>query len=379
MKIALALLLAALACPVAADVIRVGPHQPIQRISDAARRAKDGDVVEVEAGDYRADVAVWPQKRLTLRGVGGRPRLIAAGANAEGKGIWVIRGGDVRVENFAFVGARVPGHNGAGIRIESGTLTVRGCLFSDNEIGILTSNDGRLSLIVEDSEFGPNGNGTTTNHNLYAGRIGSLKVTGSYFHHAKVGHLLKTRAADNFIAYNRLTDEDGGEASYELEFPVGGIAVVLGNIIEQSSGSQNARIISYGAEGYSLPSNQLFLVNNTIVDDKSLFGQALFVKEGGDVKVVAANNLLLGSGLALPDGSVDLSNHEIKASDLADPAKYDYRLVRHSAFNGQAVNPGQFAGMSLRPSAQYQHPAHFEGISAALALQPGALQRLAPR
>lgn len=375
----LALLCLGLAGPASADVIQVGPQRPVQRISEAAKLAHDGDVVEVDAGDYPADVAVWTQKRLTLRGIGGRPRLIAARASAEGKGIWVIRGGEIWVENFAFVGARVADQNGAGIRFESGQLTVRGCLFRDNEMGILTGNDRHLSLVVEDSEFGPNGNGVSINHNLYAGRIGSLKVTGSYFHHGKVGHLLKTRAEENFIAYNRLTDEAGGEASYELEFPVGGVAVVLGNIIEQSLASQNPKIIAYGAEGYGLTNNRLFLVNNTIVNDKPLFGQALFVKAGGEVKVVAANNLLLGGfGLALPTGSVDLSNHVIDKSDLANPSAYDYRLVRHSAVNGKAVALGEFDGLSLRPSAQYQHPAQFEAIDAALTLQPGALQTLAP-
>ena len=54
------------------------------------------------------------------------------------------------------------------------------------------------------------------------GPFAVLKVTGSYFHHAKSGHLLKSRAAKNLIFYNRLTDEIGGTASYELEFPNGG-------------------------------------------------------------------------------------------------------------------------------------------------------------
>lgn len=375
--LALAWLLA-VACPAAADTIRVGPQRSIHHISDAARLAKDGDVVEVDAGDYRADVAVWPQRRLTLRGVGGRPRLVAAGASAEGKAIWVIRGEETLVENFAFVGARVVGRNGAGIRFESGKLTVRNCVFSDNEMGILTGNDSHLALIVTDSEFGPNGNGMSIGHNLYAGRIGSLIVTGSYFHHAKIGHLLKTRAAYSLVAYSRLTDEVGGEASYELEFPVGGIAVVVGNIIEQSSTSQNSKIISYGAEGYTLPSNRLFLINNTIVDDKPLLGEPLFVKGGDDVKVMAVNNLLLGgAGFSLPADSASAANHVVDKSDLANPANYDYRLVRHSAFVGQAVAPGQFGGMSLRPSMQYQHPAHSQKTGA-LALQPGALQTLAP-
>src|SRR6185295_15404743 len=56
--------------------IHVGPTREIRRIGEAARAARDGDVIEVDAGDYIADVAVWPQKRITIRGTAGRPRLI---------------------------------------------------------------------------------------------------------------------------------------------------------------------------------------------------------------------------------------------------------------------------------------------------------------
>lgn len=372
-------LLAALACPAQAATLKVGPHQPIRHISEAAKLAKDGDVVEVEAGDYRADVAVWRQRRLILRGVGGRPRLFAAGANAEGKGIWVIRGGQVEVENFTFIGARVADRNGAGIRFESGKLAVRRCEFIDNQMGILTNNEGDAELSIEDSEFGPNGDGEAINHNLYVGRIAKLEVRGSYFHHAKVGHLLKSRAAYSVIAYNRLTDEEGGQASYELEFPVGGAALVLGNLIEQSATTQNPKIIAYGAEGYRLPGrNYLFLVNNTIIDKRPWSGQTLFVGEGGGARVTVVNNLLAGAqGFVLPEGAVAASNHQAAQDELADPARYDYRLSSRSALLGQAVWPGEFEGVSLAPVAQYRHPMQTQPIPPG-PLQPGAMQTVAP-
>jgi hypothetical protein len=213
--------------------IHVGPTREIRRIGEAARMARDGDVIEVDAGDYIADVAVWPQKRITIRGAAGRPRLIAAGAAAEEKAIWVIRGEQVVVENFEFTGAKVPDRNGAGIRHETGTLMIKRCLFSGNENGILVSNNDTAALEIEDSEFADNGAGDGLSHNLYVGKIASFSVKGSYFHRARVGHLLKTRARENLIAYNRLTDEYDGRASYELEFPDGGVAIVIGNLIQQ--------------------------------------------------------------------------------------------------------------------------------------------------
>src|SRR5690606_39210976 len=79
-------------------ILRVGPSGPLRTIAEAARLARDGDTVEVQAGEYRGDVAVWTQKHLTIRSVGGRAVLIADGRSAEGKGIWVVRGADVTVE-----------------------------------------------------------------------------------------------------------------------------------------------------------------------------------------------------------------------------------------------------------------------------------------
>src|SRR5574337_556937 len=71
-----------------AATLHVGPGG-LATIAEAARLARDGDVVEIAAGTYRRDVAVWLQRRLTLRGVGGQPELVADGEDAEGKAIWL--------------------------------------------------------------------------------------------------------------------------------------------------------------------------------------------------------------------------------------------------------------------------------------------------
>jgi hypothetical protein len=170
-------------------VIQVGRDHAIKRIADAARRARSGDMIEVEAGVYAGDVASWRQNNLTIRAVGGRARLIQTGGSAEGKAIWVIKGDNVLVENFEFAGARAPGRNGAGIRHEGGRLTVRNCLFEGNEMGLLTWNDERATLIVENSEFRNNAvaadyhRGDPIGHQIYVGTIGMFKMTDSYIHH----------------------------------------------------------------------------------------------------------------------------------------------------------------------------------------------------
>ncbi len=197
--------------PVHARIIRVDRYGEVQKISDAARVAKDGDIVEIASGEWRGDAAVWGQKNLTIRGVGERPVLIADGKSAEGKAIWVIRDGDFVVENVEFRGARVPDANGAGIRFEAGKLKVVGCVFRDNEMGLLTANNSAARLIVENSEFAEAAKlETSLSHLLYVGRIESLHVTGSRFHKGYRGHLIKSRARSSDIRYSLILDGPTG-------------------------------------------------------------------------------------------------------------------------------------------------------------------------
>ncbi len=367
-------------------LLRVGPGQALRTVAAAAAQARDGDTIEIEAGDYAADVAVWTRDRLTVRGVGGRVRLLAAGASAEDKAIWVVRGGAMTVENIAFSGARVSGRNGAGIRFEKGRLTVRNCLFEDNENGILTSNDPDAELEIEGSEFGHNGAGDGQSHNLYVGNIRRLKVSGSYFHHARVGHLLKSRAAESFVEYNRLTDEPGGRASYELEFPGGGVAYVIGNLIEQGAQTENPYMISFGSEGYRWPRNELYLSGNTLVDERPQGGYFLRVQPGAG-RVRAVNNLLLGrsaleaatEGAAAGTGEY-AGNVKVDAGAFAQLASQDYRLRKRFVDTrpfGQLAVPGAANGVELAPRREYIHPRQTRVLAGA-AVVPGALQGLAP-
>jgi len=398
-------------------IIRVGPSRAIRTISEAARQAKNGDIVEIDAGDYVADVAAWPQDNLTIRAFNGRARLLANGAIAEGKGIWVMRGGKITVEGIDFVGARAPQKNGAGIRFEKGHLVVRNCTFTDNENGILTAG-GSASLEVRDSEFDNNGTVDGFGHSIYAGKIDRLTVSGTYIHREVGGHLLKSRAAENHILANRLTDEIGGRASYELEFPNGGLNYVIGNIIEQNPASENPAIVAVGMEGYQWPRNELYLINNTIANDRSEGGNFLNIKNGIQ-RVKAVNNLLVGPGAAitgttgelidrvLPDADAvknSVRTLAVRANNMrrgvegAPPAteagefannlqvdwdqfmlasRYDYRLRSDSALIGNVVAAGSANGVNLTQRLQYLHPSQARPLREEPKM-PGALQSAAP-
>ena len=107
----------------------VGPGEMVSTVTEAARLARDGDVIEIRSGNYRGQTAIWTQNNLLIRGTGKRPVMIADGQSAEDKATWVVRGGNVRIENIEFRGARASDGNGAGIRFERGRLTVHAVSF----------------------------------------------------------------------------------------------------------------------------------------------------------------------------------------------------------------------------------------------------------
>jgi hypothetical protein len=358
----------------ATQLIQVGPQRAVKTIAAAAALATDGATVEVDAGRYVGDVAVWNQSRLRLRAVGGRVLLAAAGQAAERKAIWVIRGDDVRVEGFDFADARVPDRNGAGIRFERGSLRVTDCSFIGNEMGLLTSNDPEAVLDVEDSEFAHNQRPDGHNHGLYAGTIKRLTVTGSYFHDGFRGHLLKSRAAYNRIAYNRLDDGPDGRASYELEFPNGGTAYVVGNIIAQSAGTENAQIVSFGAEGFRRPANALYLVHNTLIDGLPLGGVYLRVWPG-PTEVHAIDNLVVGRGRWEAGAGADLRNNlAAERSDFDPAAPGAWRLKRTAPAWGRASALPAGNGEPLMPAREFAAPHRSIALDAPVR-QPGAAQQ----
>ncbi|HSE92305.1 MAG TPA: right-handed parallel beta-helix repeat-containing protein, partial [Methylomirabilota bacterium] len=256
----------------AGRVLRVGPGRELARPSHAAALARAGDTVEIDAELYEGDVVTWRADHLTLRGVGGRARLRAAGQAAEAKAIWVIRGRNTVVEDVEFSGARVPDRNGAGIRQEGADLTIRRCLFHDNENGVLLGGGPDSETVIEESEFAANGAGDGRSHNIYIVAVRRFVLRGSDVHHARTGHNVKSRARENVIVGNRIVDEATGTSSYAIDLPNGGVAYIIGNVLQKGPRAEHRRMIAYGAEGIRHAVNELYLVNNTLVNDRGFGG-----------------------------------------------------------------------------------------------------------
>jgi hypothetical protein len=328
---------------------RVGPGRALASPSAAAAVARDGDTVLIDAGTYAGDVATWTQDDLTLRGVGGRARLVADGANAQGKAIWVLAGDHTTVDRIEFSGATVPDGNGAGIRQEGTGLTVTRCWFHDNENGILTGADPASDIVVRSSRFFRNGAGDGYTHNLYVGAVRSLTVAGSYLWGADTGHELKSRAARNTIVGNRISDADA-TASYSVDLPNGGLSLIAGNVVIQGPRSENSTLVSYGAEGLTNSSRTLWVVNNTFVNRRTS-GTFVAVADGGRAHL--RNNLLVGPGdLTDLAGVAAERNVRVGPGGFVAPGADDFRLRATSP----AIDAGIRVPQRWRARWEYAHP-----------------------
>ena len=297
-------------------MLTVGPAKQYATIRAAAAAAQNGDTIQITAGDYRADVATWYASNLTICGVGGRARLFADGVNEGGKGIWVIQGSDTTILNVEFHDAKVPDENGAGIRQEGRNLTLRNTGFYDNENGILTDDDAGSTITIENSEFARNGFGDGYTHNIYVGKIGRLNVRASYFHEAKIGHQLKTRARENVIEYSYFMDGPAGTSSYLLNFDNGGRAVVRGNLLQKGPQADNSILITHYSNVWGADYNSLTLEHNTLV---STYPGGHFINVHAGVAVTLSANLFAGTNApTLISGAtaVNQQNLVATASDL---------------------------------------------------------------
>ena len=366
------------------QTLRVGPGQSYDTIGRAAAAARDGDTIEIAAGDYTgaAAIAVWRANKLVIRGVNGRPHLKGGGESAEGKGIWVTKGANIVVENIEFSDAKVSENNAAGIRIEGANITIRNCDFHDNQNGVLASPNPQSDIVIENSIFTANGlDGEGYTHNIYIGAVRSFVLSASLSHRAIDGHNVKSRARLNRILYNRIMDEADGTASYAIDISEGGTAYIIGNVIQQGPKTSNNAIVALAAEKKDA-SDRFYVVNNTIVND---LDKGIFIDNFSPGAATVINNILAGPGTPLVGNGVLRDNlvtphtkptmldrltsdaspgtgaleGNLVASNpgFVDATYYDYHLLPGSPAIGVGIQPRDSAGTLLLPEKQYEGPA----------------------
>lgn len=334
-----------------ARVLRVGPEREFKTVAAASRAAEDGDTVEIDSGTYIGDVALWPQNRLLVRGSGERPRITANGRGIQDRDVWLFTGDDVVVENVEISGARSQYENGAGIRHIGAGLTLRHVYLHDNENGLLTGNKypGSNEILIEYSELARNGDTRGYAHNIYVGRSKRFEIRYSYSHGSRGGHLVKSRARENVMAFNRLVDGNDGTSSYVIDIPEGGNATIIGNVIEQGAATLNHGMISFAGEETRHADNQLVIANNSIYNRDF---QGIAVRNHAELEVILANNLVGGAPVAMIDGSGSmLGNLTLPEHGMTDPRNYDFSLLPGAA----AIDAGK--PFELVPAYEYLHPA----------------------
>jgi hypothetical protein len=385
---ATALAFALAAGTASAATLAVGPGQTYAAPCAAFAAAKDGDTIDI-AGNrtYSGDVCTISRSNLTIRGVNGRARIDAAGKNAAGKGTWVITGSDNVVDNVEMLGAKVTDRNGAAIRLEGTNFTLRNSFLHDNENGILAGKNVNSNVLIEYSEFGHNGYGDGQTHNLYIGNVKSLTFRYSFSHDANVGHNLKSRAMTNTIVYNRFSSlapgqtgsTAAGKPSYEINLPNAGTAYVIGNIIEQPAANQNPGMVTFGEEGATNPTQDLYVVNNTFLNDYSNGGTFLFISGHVTTPALIQNNIFSGIGtLSSQASAVQKSNYRAAAPGFVNRALYDLHPTANALVIDAATDPGTSAsGVSLAPVAQYKATASGEARPSVGALDIGAFEAAA--
>jgi MYXO-CTERM domain-containing protein len=351
-----------------AATILVGPGQTYTTPCAAIAKASAGDEIDIAAGTYN-DSCDITTAGLHLKGVGGRPVIDVTGQTlANMKGIYAIAADDVIIENLELMGAQIPvaqGENGAGLRIQSSGVVVTNCYIHDNQNGILSgpATSGTGTQTIDHTEFAHNslGSGCTDGqgctHNLYVGHYALLIFQFNYTHDAGAdsGHLLKSRALESDILYNRITGETGTD-SYEVDLPNGGVGILIGNAIEKGPSSGNGgAVLQYGEEGLGTGTNTLYLANNTFVNDFASSTTFVKIAAGGTLGA-AHDNIFSGMGTPSSTGALSADNLSGVNPMFVNAATYDYHLSAGSPAIGKGVAQGSAGSFPLTPVFEYVDP-----------------------
>lgn len=353
--------------------LTVGAGEAFGTLSAAVGAASAGDTILVNAGTYVNDF-VTVSVPLTIQSVGGMANFVDDGTVPipNGKAIMTVDA-NLTINGLGFSGASVPDGNGAGIRYETGNLTIENSLFQGNQDGLLGAPNPTGTITIDHSEFTGNGAGDGYTHNIYVGAIQTLTIENSTITAANVGHDIKSRAANDVIIDNRITDGPDGSTSYEIDLPNAGNAVIAGNVIEKGPNAQNNHFISYGEEGVAYAGNGLSITGNVVIDDLAGIASTVvanipdaslsYTLSDNTIYGVSADDLGDGTGTMVASGNVllPLPGPPLDTSaPFAVPAPGGMGLFLLAAAVLRRVRAGRKAGR--RPDVRREHDNRMAGL-----------------
>ncbi len=299
------------------SIIDVTTNTAYVTVSAAILGSGNGDVITLDAGAY-SEYFPQIQKDLTIEGVGGLAYLTTPGQPSNGKGV-LVTDGNIVLRNLDISGATVPDGNGAGIRYEQGNLLIQNTRIHDNQDGIL-ANAGPGSITIANSEIDHNGAGDGYTHNLYVNEVASLVIRNSYIHDANVGHEVKSRAYSTTITGTRIQDQQG-DASYAIDLPNGGAAVIIGNTIEKGPNVQNRTLIHLGGDG-AYANTALTVTGNTLINDMRPGPVPFLVyNQTATTANFTANTLYGYASATIPPGNTSLPLASAPLLDTSSPTQ----------------------------------------------------------
>jgi hypothetical protein len=218
------------------------------------------------------------------------------GVACQGKAALVLDGRSARVEGIIFQNIRVPDGNGAGIRLESGDLTVRESLFRNGENGILAANDHEGIIRIENSTFSGLGlcpEDGSCSHSIYNSGGAALIVTRSRFERGTGGHYVKSRGARIEVSDSSFDDSQGHATNYMIDLSNGASGTITRNLFVQGADKENySAFIMVAPEGVEHSSAGLSVTDNEAGLATGVTRRTSFVAdESGDAITIANNRL----------------------------------------------------------------------------------------
>lgn len=250
----------------------------------------------VVSNGRHADCAVQTAGRVTFRGQTGGQAIFDGGA-CEGKGTLVLRGQGARVEDLVFENIKVSDGNGAGIRLEGGTLDVARTWFRDSQQGILSGSDAGAVTLTRSTftRLGDNNGGPS--HSVYFNRIPSLTVTNCRFEEGRGGHYVKSWAAQVRIEDNSFDDAKGKWSNYMIDLPGGAKGRIAGNAFVQGADKENhSAFIAVNAEEKAAERTDLTITGNSATLTPKVPWSTVFVADWAGGKIALADNAV-GKGI----------------------------------------------------------------------------------